>query len=48
MLLLTKKELKKQENQTKEKGFTIIPLKIFKRKRICKNGNKCWKWINDF
>ena len=28
-LLLQKKELKKLENKIKEKGFTIIPLKIF-------------------
>lgn len=28
-LLLQKKELRKLENQIKEKGFTIIPLKIF-------------------
>jgi len=28
-LLLLKKELRKLENQIKEKGFTIIPLKIF-------------------
>ncbi len=28
-LLLKKKELRKLENQIKEKGFTIIPLKIF-------------------
>jgi SsrA-binding protein len=28
-LLLKKKELKKLENKIKEKGYTIIPLKIF-------------------
>jgi SsrA-binding protein len=28
-LLLTKKELKKLESKIKEKGFTIVPLKIF-------------------
>lgn len=28
-LLLTKKEIKKISNQMKEKGFTLIPLKIF-------------------
>lgn len=28
-LLLQKKELKKLENKIKEKGYTIIPLKIF-------------------
>jgi SsrA-binding protein len=28
-LLLTKKELKKLESKTKEKGYTIVPLKIF-------------------
>jgi SsrA-binding protein len=28
-LLLTKRELKKIESKTKEKGYTIIPLKIF-------------------
>ena len=28
-LLLHKKELRKMENKMKEKGFTIIPLKIF-------------------
>jgi SsrA-binding protein len=28
-LLLNKKELKKWENKIKEKGFTIIPLRIF-------------------
>ncbi len=28
-LLLTKRELKKLEAKTKEKGYTIIPLKIF-------------------
>ena len=28
-LLLTKKELKKLENKAKEKGYSIIPLKIF-------------------
>src|ERR1700712_2944990 len=28
-LLLQKKELRKLENKIKEKGFTIIPLKIF-------------------
>ena len=28
-LLLTKRELKKLENKMKEKGFTIVPLKIF-------------------
>jgi SsrA-binding protein len=28
-LLLTKKELKKIVTKTKEKGFTIIPLRIF-------------------
>jgi len=28
-LLLTRKELKKLQNATKEKGFTIIPLRIF-------------------
>lgn len=28
-LLLTKKELRKLENNIKEKGFTIVPLKIF-------------------
>jgi SsrA-binding protein len=28
-LLLTKKELKKLEAKTKEKGYTIVPLKIF-------------------
>lgn len=28
-LLLTKKELKKLASKTKERGFTIIPLKIF-------------------
>ncbi|RTL60905.1 MAG: SsrA-binding protein SmpB [Sphingobacteriales bacterium] len=28
-LLLTKKELRKLESKTKEKGYTIIPLKIF-------------------
>lgn len=28
-LLLTKKELKKLEAKTKEKGYTILPLKIF-------------------
>ncbi|MEO6220591.1 MAG: SsrA-binding protein SmpB [Ginsengibacter sp.] len=33
-LLLHKKELRKLENKTKEKGYTIIPLKIF----ISQNG----------
>ena len=28
-LLLTRKEIKKLETKTKEKGFTIIPLRIF-------------------
>jgi SsrA-binding protein len=28
-LLLHKKELRKLENKTKEKGYTIVPLKIF-------------------
>lgn len=28
-LLLTKRELKKWENKIKEKGFTIVPLKLF-------------------
>ena len=28
-LLLTKKELRKLENKSKEKGYSIIPLKIF-------------------
>ena len=28
-LLLTKKELRKLENKMKEKGFTIIPLRVF-------------------
>ena len=28
-LLLNKKELKKLESKTKEKGYTIVPLKIF-------------------
>jgi SsrA-binding protein len=28
-LLMTKKELRKLEAKTKEKGFTIIPLRIF-------------------
>lgn len=28
-LLLNKKELKKLQNKTKEKGYTIVPLKIF-------------------
>ena len=28
-LLLTKRELKRLQAQTKEKGFTIVPLKIF-------------------
>jgi SsrA-binding protein len=28
-LLLTKKELKKLEGKIKEKGYTIVPLKIF-------------------
>jgi len=28
-LLLTKKELKKLETKLKEKGFTIVPLKVF-------------------
>ncbi|WP_072364130.1 SsrA-binding protein SmpB [Chitinophaga sancti] len=28
-LLLTKRELRKMENKIKEKGFTIIPLRIF-------------------
>ena len=28
-LLLTKKELKKLEGKTKEKGYTIVPLRIF-------------------
>ena len=28
-LLLTKRELKKLENRMKEKGYTIVPLKIF-------------------
>ena len=28
-LLLTKRELQKLETKTKEKGFTIVPLKIF-------------------
>lgn len=28
-LLLNKKELKKLENKIKEKGYSIIPLKIF-------------------
>jgi SsrA-binding protein len=28
-LLLTKRELKKLENKTKEKGYSIIPLRIF-------------------
>ena len=28
-LLLTKKELKKLEGKTKEKGYTIVPLKIY-------------------
>lgn len=28
-LLLTKKELRKLENKTREKGFSIIPLRIF-------------------
>jgi len=28
-LLLTKKELRKLENKMKEKGFTIVPLRIF-------------------
>src|SRR5215218_2116330 len=28
-LLLQKKELRKLENKIKEKGFTIVPLKIF-------------------
>ncbi len=28
-LLLTKKELKKLENKIREKGYTIVPLKIF-------------------
>ena len=28
-LLLTKKELKKLENKLKEKGLTIVPLKVF-------------------
>lgn len=33
-LLLQKKELKKLENKIKEKGYTIVPLKIF----ISENG----------
>ena len=33
-LLLQKKELRKLENKIKEKGYTIVPLKIF----ISKNG----------
>lgn len=33
-LLLHKKELRKLENKIKEKGYTIVPLKIF----IAKNG----------
>ncbi|MEO6188743.1 MAG: SsrA-binding protein SmpB [Ginsengibacter sp.] len=33
-LLLNKKELQKLENKTKEKGYSIIPLKIF----ISQNG----------
>ena len=28
-LLLSRKELRKIENKTKEKGYTIVPLKIF-------------------
>lgn len=28
-LLLTKRELRKLENQMKEKGYTIVPLRIF-------------------
>jgi SsrA-binding protein len=28
-LLLTKKELRKMENKVKEKGYTIVPLRIF-------------------
>ena len=28
-LLLTKKELKKLENRIKEKGYSIVPLRIF-------------------
>jgi SsrA-binding protein len=28
-LLLTKRELRKLENKTKEKGYTIVPLRIF-------------------
>jgi SsrA-binding protein len=28
-LLLNKKELRKWENKIKEKGYTIVPLKIF-------------------
>jgi SsrA-binding protein len=28
-LLLTKKELRKLENKMKEKGFTIVPLRVF-------------------
>ena len=28
-LLLTKKELRKLENKTKEKGYTLVPLRIF-------------------
>lgn len=28
-LLLTQKELRKLENKTKEKGYTIVPLRIF-------------------
>jgi SsrA-binding protein len=28
-LLLTKKELRKMENKIKEKGYTIVPLRIF-------------------
>ena len=28
-LLLTKKELKRLEDKTREKGFTIVPLRIF-------------------
>lgn len=32
-LLLTKKELKKIENKVKEKGYTVVPLRLFTSER---------------
>ncbi len=42
-LLLQKKEIRKIEAKLKEKGYTLVPLRIyFNEKRTGKNGDRSW------